>query len=73
MEINYFFRDICSSKLQIHHIKRLEMNIVGTICKLEMIFPSSFFNSMEHHPYIYRMRQKLEDQSSIYGCIYLRC
>ena len=48
MEINYFFRDICSSKLQIHHIKRLEMNIVETICKLEMIFPPSFFDSMEH-------------------------
>jgi hypothetical protein len=47
-KINHFFRDICSSKL--NHIERLEKNIVETICKLEMIFPPSFFDSMEHLP-----------------------
>jgi hypothetical protein len=26
------------------------MNIVETICKLEMIFPSSFFDSVEYLP-----------------------
>jgi len=45
---SHFFRDICSNKLQAHHIERLETNIIETICKLEMIFLSSFFNSMEH-------------------------
>ena len=50
MKINYFFRDICSSKLQTHHIERLERNIVETICNLEMIFSSLFFDSMEHLP-----------------------
>jgi hypothetical protein len=47
-EISYFFKDLCSSKLNVDHIERLETNIVETICKLEMIFPSSFFDSMEH-------------------------
>jgi len=47
-EISHFFRDICPSKLNVDHIERLETNIVETICKLEMIFPSSFFDSMEH-------------------------
>jgi hypothetical protein len=47
-EINNFFRDICSSKLNVDHIERLETNIVETLCKLEMIFPPSFFDSMEH-------------------------
>jgi len=42
-EINYFFRDICSNKLQTQHIKRLKMNIIQTIYKLEMIFPQLFF------------------------------
>jgi hypothetical protein len=42
-EINHFFRDICSSKLNVDHIERLEMNIVETICKLEIVFPPSFF------------------------------
>jgi len=49
-EISNFFRDICSSKLNVDHIERLETNIIETICKLEMIFPPSFFNSMEHLP-----------------------
>jgi len=53
-KISHFFRDICSSKLNVDHIERLEMNIVETICKLEMIFivstifPPSFFDSMKH-------------------------
>jgi len=38
-ETSHFFRDICSSKLNVDHIERLETNIVETICKLEMIFP----------------------------------
>jgi len=49
-EISYFFRDICSSKLNVEHIKRLQTNIVETLCKLEMIFPPSFFDLMEHLP-----------------------
>jgi len=47
-KIIHFFRDICSSKLNVDHIERLEKNIVETICKLEMIFPPSFFDSIEH-------------------------
>jgi hypothetical protein len=47
-EINHFFRVICSNKLNVDHIERLEMNIVETICKLEIIFPPLFFDSMEH-------------------------
>jgi len=50
MEISHFFRDICSSKLNVDYIEMLETNIVETLCKLEMIFPLSFFNSMEHLP-----------------------
>jgi len=47
-EISHFFKDICSSKLNVDHIERLETNIVETPCKLEMIFPPTFFDSMEH-------------------------
>jgi len=49
-KINHFFRDICSIKLNVDHIERLEMNIIETLCKLEMIFPPSFFYSVEHLP-----------------------
>jgi len=50
MEISHFFRDICSNKLNVDHIERLETNIVKTVCKLELIFPPSFFDSMDHLP-----------------------
>jgi hypothetical protein len=49
-KIGHFFKDICFSKLQTQHIERLKMNIVETICKLKMIFPLSFVDSMEHLP-----------------------
>jgi hypothetical protein len=49
-EIRHFFRDISSNKLNVDHILRFETNIVGTLCKLKMIFPPSFFDSMEHLP-----------------------
>jgi hypothetical protein len=49
-EISHFFRVICSNKLNVYHIERLEKNIIETICKLEIIFPPSFFDSMEHLP-----------------------
>jgi hypothetical protein len=48
MKTSYFFRDICSNKLETQYMERLEMNIVYTICKLRMTFPPSFFNSIEH-------------------------
>jgi hypothetical protein len=50
MEISHFFRDTCSSKLNVEYIERLQTNIVETLCKLEMIFPPSFFYSIEHLP-----------------------
>jgi hypothetical protein len=49
-KISYFFRDLCSSKLNVDQIERLETNIIETLCKLEMIFPPSFFDSIEHLP-----------------------
>ena len=49
-EISQFFRDLCSSTLQVEDMIRLESNIPEIICKLEKIFPPAFFNSMEHLP-----------------------
>ena len=49
-EISHFFINICSNKLNVDHIERLETNIVEILCKLEMIFSPSFFDLMEHLP-----------------------
>jgi hypothetical protein len=59
-EISHFFRDICSIKLNVDHIERLETNIVETLCKLEMIFAPSFFvDSIEHLPIHLPFEEKL--------------
>jgi len=55
-EISHFFRDICSSKLNVDHIERLEMNIIEKICKLEMIFPPHCLTQWSIYPYIYHLR-----------------
>ncbi|MHC6132232.1 DUF4218 domain-containing protein, partial [Serratia marcescens] len=49
-ELSMFFRDICSSKLKVGDLEKLQDNIALTICKLEKIFPPGMFNAMEHLP-----------------------
>ena len=48
IELSIFFRDIYATELSTDHIFRLEASSVEMICKLEKIFPPSFFDSMEH-------------------------
>ncbi|XP_078170688.1 uncharacterized protein LOC144564958 [Carex rostrata] len=47
-EISSFFREICAKELDPSRIDQLEKDIAVTICKMEKIFPPSFFDSMEH-------------------------
>ncbi|XP_074288178.1 uncharacterized protein LOC141613344 [Silene latifolia] len=50
-EISQFFRDLCVSTIKVDDVCNCpEKNIPEILCKLEMIFPPSFFNSMEHLP-----------------------
>jgi hypothetical protein len=57
-EISHFFRDIYSSKLNVEHIERLQTNIIEILCKLEMIFPPLYFDSMEHLPIHLQFEEK---------------
>jgi len=47
-ELSVFFRDICTTNLNVQHMELMQMNIIEIICTLERIFPPSFFDSMEH-------------------------
>ena len=47
-EVSRFFTNICSPTLKENEMKKLGESIVETICRLEKIFPPSFFDSMEH-------------------------
>jgi hypothetical protein len=44
-KLSIFFRDICSTNLNVQHMELIQMNISEIICKLERIFPPSFFDS----------------------------
>ena len=49
-EISNFFRDLTSNVIREEDMLRLNEDIPIIICKLERIFPPSFFDSMEHLP-----------------------
>ncbi|XP_073295278.1 uncharacterized protein [Primulina huaijiensis] len=49
-ELSMFFRDLTSRVITTADMVRLETIIPLVLCKLERIFPPSFFDSMEHLP-----------------------
>ena len=50
IELCNFFQDLCSSNLKYTDLQKMEKDIVKIMSKLEIIFPPSFFDSMEHLP-----------------------
>ncbi|XP_052117337.1 uncharacterized protein LOC107489344 isoform X2 [Arachis duranensis] len=45
-----FFKELCSKVLTVKNLEKIEEQIIITLCKLEMIFPPSFFDVMIHLP-----------------------
>ncbi|KAL3643719.1 hypothetical protein CASFOL_014534 [Castilleja foliolosa] len=49
-ELSLFFKDITSTSIRREDMERLKSDIPLILCQLEMIFPPSLFNFMEHLP-----------------------
>lgn len=49
-ELSQFFRDTSSSLLRTEDMVYLQDSILDILCKLENIFPSAFFDTMNHLP-----------------------
>ncbi|XP_049388507.1 uncharacterized protein LOC125852871 [Solanum stenotomum] len=47
-EMSLFFRDVTSTVIREEDMVRLQQEIPEILCKLECVFPPSFFDSMEH-------------------------
>ena len=47
-ELSLFFRDLCSRTIRLDVVDQLEKDIGMILCKLECIFPPSFFTIMVH-------------------------
>ncbi|KAI9084955.1 hypothetical protein K1719_033128 [Acacia pycnantha] len=51
VELSQFFTHLCSTTSLSNQLELLEKNVVVmTLCKLEKVFPPSFFDSMENLP-----------------------
>ena len=50
VELSEFFRNLCSSELQVSMLEEMHKNIAVILCKLETVFPPGFWNVMEHLP-----------------------
>ncbi|KAI5653069.1 hypothetical protein M9H77_30256 [Catharanthus roseus] len=48
VELRLFYWDLCAPKISESYMHELEESIPILICKLERIFPSGFFDVMEH-------------------------
>ena len=49
-ELSLFFKELSAVVITSASMARLEVEIPIILCKLERIFPPSFFDSMEHLP-----------------------
>lgn len=47
-EVAPFFQELCSRKLRLQDLEKLEDNIVIILWKMEMIFAPAFFDIMIH-------------------------
>lgn len=47
-ELSTFFKELCTRTLDVNRLFQLQTDIVTILCKLEMIFPPSFFDIMVH-------------------------
>ena len=47
-ELSNFFQLICSRKLNVNDLKKVEQNVVLILCKLKTIFPLAFFDNIVH-------------------------
>ncbi|XP_038679076.1 uncharacterized protein LOC119980448 isoform X1 [Tripterygium wilfordii] len=50
IKLGDFFRGLCAKVIDLDEIDKLEGEIAETLCRLEMIFPPSFFDIMMHLP-----------------------
>ncbi|XP_042964595.1 uncharacterized protein LOC122298807 [Carya illinoinensis] len=47
-ELSTLFKELCARTLDVNRLSQLQTDIVTILCKLEMIFPPSFFDVMIH-------------------------
>jgi hypothetical protein len=47
-ELSYFYRHICAKQVSKSMMQKLEKEIAVLVCKMGKIFPSRWFNAMQH-------------------------
>ncbi|GLT24887.1 hypothetical protein SLA2020_000500 [Shorea laevis] len=67
IELSGLFRKLCDRKILVEDLESLKKPIVVTLCKLEKVFPPSFFNVMIH------LQVHLLGEAKVAGPITYRC
>ena len=65
IEVNHFFKDLCSTMLKKDDLVRIEETIPLILCMFEIIFPSRFFDLMEHLPIHLAYEARLGGRTSV--------
>jgi len=66
IQLSRFFNAICSKELVEEEMDTLSTSIRETLCRLEMIFPPSFYDIMIHLPV------HLAEEAKVGGPVYCR-
>jgi hypothetical protein len=47
-ELTYFYRQICAKQVSKTMMQKFEKEIPVFVCKMEKVFPTGWFNAMQH-------------------------
>jgi hypothetical protein len=80
-ELSHFYRQLCAKEIKKDMVEKLEVEIPVLLCKLEKIFPTGWFNPMQHllvhlpyeakigGPALKRLRAMVHNKAKGEGCI----
>jgi len=65
-ELPAFFKQLCAKELDIDELDKLQSNVVITLCRMEKLFPPSFFTIMVH------LIVHLTEEAKLWGPVFFR-
>jgi hypothetical protein len=69
VELSYFYRQICAKQISKAMMQKFKKEIAVVVCKMKKVFPSGWFNAMQHLLMLYLGKIWLEDLWCSDGCI----
>jgi hypothetical protein len=61
VELSYFYRQICAMQISKAMMQKFKKEIAVAVCKMKKVFPSGWFNAIQHLLMLYLGKIWLED------------